>query len=217
MQQSRAALVLLVVALCVLGVLGIRRVVRMRGSPQRVAALLEEARGYAIGTRIVAELPGPGCVLLIWPQTGVKSELPTRDHIRDGLQTACGGALKVTVCEAPAEIPADAPVFLRTRLAGNTHLQGIPDAIQAHPDAVACVAIVDPLKPLPPFLGGRGGVPLYALGEGEPARWKSQLQSGALRAVQIESPAGQSQGPRRLPVPDAAAQYYAVIGKSDVK
>ncbi len=210
MDRSRIASLVLLSALAALAVIGGRAAWRSRHSPLRLAALLEEARGFALGRQVALDHPAGGLVVLLAADTGFEPDRQSDRRLRAGLQAGCGDAFEVRVHLAPLAVPDGQPDFLRQRSIGNAHLARIADVLREHPACIAVAARVDPQQPLPPAGSPRASPPLYAFGHGDASPWAAPLAKGRLRAVQLDHPAGQAAGPHRMSLAEAADTYYRV-------
>ena len=211
MNRSRSALLVLLLALAFLAVKGVLMWTRPAYDPARQIALMEEARGFALGRRIAADLPEGGRAVLLEPEPAGEAGRATAGNLLRGLQAGGGGKLQFALQNIPVSRDPQLPAFLQERVAGNAHLNGLADALAANPGAVALVARLDPAGDLPPVLAGTPPAPLYVLGSGEAPAWEKLLASGRVKAVQIDRREGYTSGATPDGVEAAAAQYYAVI------
>ncbi|MFO1489741.1 MAG: hypothetical protein U1F77_08070 [Kiritimatiellia bacterium] len=211
MNRSRAALLVLLLALAFLTVKGVLMWTRPAYDPARQIALMEEARGFALGRRIAADLPEGGRAVLLEPEPAGEAGKATSANLLRGLQAGAGGRLQFVLHAVPLTRDPQLPAFLQERVAGNAHLNGRADALAANPGAVALVARIDPAVDLPPPPPGAPPPPLYVLGSDEPPAWEKLLASGFVKAVQIDRREGYADGATPDGVEAAAARYYGVI------
>ena len=179
--------------------------------PSRVVELMEESRSFALGRRIAQDFPQGGVVVFLDTEPATDALRASAVNLRTGLQKGVGKALQVKRHEAALLREAGLPDFLQERAAGNSHLNHLPDALAAHPGAVAVVTRLDPAADLPPAIANGRLPPLYVLGSGGEAEWQKLLRGGPVKAVQIDRVEGYSEGdpPRRVEA--AAERYFRVI------
>ena len=180
-------------------------------APSREVALMEQARGYALGCQIAKDLPPGGVVVFMDTLPSTDALRATAANLRNGLQNGAGKALRVERYEAPLQRKKGLPDFLQERTHGTSHLERLPDALAAHPGAVAVVARIDLSEDLPPAVAAAGVPPLYVLGFGGEAEWQKLLRSGRVRAVQIDRVEGYAAGDSPRQIEAAAELYFRVI------
>ena len=179
--------------------------------PSREVALMEESRGFALGRRLSADLPGGGTVVFLDTKSVSDALRATSANLLAGLEDGAGRAFQVQRVEAPPSGDTSLPAFLQERLAGNAHLQHLPEALAAHPGAVAVVTRIDPGADLPPTMASDGLPLFYVLGFGEPVEWEKMLAGGRVHAVQVDRPESFTSGSIPRKIEKAAEQYYRVI------
>lgn len=211
MNRTRLSIGVLAAASAVLLFRGVSLLSGEAYDPSGEVALMEESRGFALGRRIARDLPKGGLVVFLDTPPATDALRATAVNLRTGLQNGAGGNFRVQRYETALQRQEGLPDFLQDRTTGNAHLSGLPDALAAHPGAVAVATRTDPAADLPPAVAAAGVPPLYILGSGEEAEWTKLLRGGPVRAVQIDRMEGYSEGAPPRDVEAAAERYYRVI------